>query len=243
MYKIYNKNNMEVVFPEQNVDLVYADMIYENLDFSWVNYYWNTLKPNGMFVVQTDWHSAAEIKCHINKLPNAFFVNWIIWKNEFGNFPKNKFRQCHDDILIFCKGKDYKFYPERAQVKKVTAKSKGLNPSGRTTKLATSVITDICLTTIAKERIKKEDGHSIRWQKPYELMNRILLPFTDEGDIIVDPFLGTGTTGVWCIENNRMFIGIENDIVPFNLAKERLELTLTKNEKYGMIDFNKEIIK
>lgn len=234
MYQLLNKNNLEVSFKNQ-ADLIYADMIYENMDFGWIQYYWTILKENGIFIVQTDWHSAAEVKCYINNQNNAYFVNWLIWKNEFGNFPKNKFRQCHDDILIFSKGKDYKFYPERVQVEKATAKSKGLNKSGRTTKLATSVITDICLTTIAKERIHDENGKCIRWQKPYKLMDRLLLPFTDVGDWVVDPFMGTGTTGEWCWKNYRNFLGIEEDSDIFSIAQNRL-LRLTKSEIYGRIN-------
>ncbi|MCK5343771.1 MAG: hypothetical protein KAR20_10220, partial [Candidatus Heimdallarchaeota archaeon] len=150
--------------PNSQVDLIYADMIYENEDMSWIDRYWKFLKPNGIFMVQTDWHTVFDVGYHLkHRIEGSHMLNHICWKNEFGNFPKNKFRQSHDDILIFSKGKDYKFYPERVQVPKATANSRGLNPSGRTTKLATSVWLDICLTTVAKERIKKVDGKSIRW--------------------------------------------------------------------------------
>jgi len=222
MYNIYNIDNMTLHFTGQYVDCVFADMIYENLDFSWIDHYWKFLKQNGIFIIMTDWHSVAEAKCYLQSFEDSNFVNWLIWKNEFGNFPKDRFRQCHDDILIFSKGKKFKFYPDRVQVEKATAKSKGLNKSGRTTKLATSVITDICLTTVAKERIKKEDGHCIRWQKPIELIDRLLFPFTDIGDLVVDPFLGSGTTGEWCIRNDRDFVGVEYDTEVFKLAENRL---------------------
>jgi len=207
MYKIFNNDNMNLIFRDQ-ADLVFADMIYENLDFSWATYYWDILKFGGIFIVMTDWHSAAEIKVHINSLPDANLVNWIIWKNEFGNFPKNKFRQCHDDILIFTNGACYKFRSDRIQVDKVT-KSKGLNPSGRETKQATAWVDDICLTTTSKERIKKSDGHLVQWQKPIKLFDRIIAPFTDKGDNILDPFMGSGSLGEWSIRNNRNYVGSE----------------------------------
>jgi hypothetical protein len=148
-------------------------------------------------------------------------LNWLVHKNEFGNFPKNKFRQCHDDILIFANGCDYIWHPERIQVPKVTASAKGLNPSGRTTKLATSVITDICLTTVSKERVKI-DGKCVRWQKPLALINRLLLPFTEEGSVVIDPFCGTGTVGVWCKQNNRSYYGVEKDEKIWKVATERI---------------------
>jgi DNA modification methylase len=235
MYKLYNDNNVKVMKElhsnNQEFDLIYADMIYENLDFSWVIPTWELLKPNGIFIIQTDWHSAAEIKVYTSGMKDAFFVNWLCWKNEFGNFPKNKFRQAHDDILIFCKGRNYKFYPEKVQVEKATAKSKGLNKSGRETKLATSVITDICLTTVAKERIKKEDGHCIRWQKPIALMNRLVSPWLDEGDSVLDPYMGSASLGEYCLKNNLNYVGIELDKEPFELATERLYLNCADNQQ------------
>ena len=203
-------------------DLIYADYVYENLDFSWVDKYWTHLKKNGIFIVQTDYHSVAEIKVYLDSLPNSMFVNWLTWRNEFGNFRKDRFRQCHDDILIYCKGKDYLFQPEKVQVPKVTAKSKGLNKSGRETKIATSVITDVCLTTIAKERAHKEATHCVRWQKPQELLMRIFTPWLKEGMLILDPFMGSGTSGVVAKELGCDYIGIENDHEVFLLAEKRL---------------------
>lgn len=213
-------DNMNVFLDQ--ADLVYADMIYENLDFQWILKYWNILKPNGIFIVQTDYHSSAEVKVFIENMFNVKLLNWLIWKNEFGNFKKDRFRQCHDDILIFNKGPHYKWYPDRIQVPKATAKSKGLNPSGRDTKLATSVITDICLTTVANERVKNGETN-LRWQKPIALMDRLFQPFTDGGDTIIDPFLGSGTTAEWCFRNNRRCIGIEKDEGVYHLATQRLK--------------------
>ena len=140
----------------------------------------------------------------------ANFINHLVWKNEWGNHPRNKFHQCYDDILIFSKGKDYKFYPDRIQVPKATANTK-LNPSGRTTKTATAWIDDITLTTTSRERVKKTDGHNIRWQKPLKLYDRIILPFSDFSDNILDPFSGSGSLAKWCLLNNRNYYGIEID--------------------------------
>lgn len=207
----------------ENADLILADYIYENLDFSWAGRYWNFLKPGGVFVALTDYHSSAEFKVYMQSLENANFVNWLVWKNEFGNFRKDRFRQCHDDIIIFSKGTKFRFDPEKVQVPKVTAKAKKLNPSGRETKIATSVITDITLTTISKERIKNDEEKNIKWQKPKELLRRIASPFLKKRDLVIDPFMGSGTMGEVCFEEKWHYIGIEYDNKTFNLAKERLE--------------------
>lgn len=221
--EIFNMNNMEFESKWQKYDIIYCDFIYTNMDFSWVDKFWHMLKPNGVMIQQTDYHSVAELKVYTKEMPNANFINWITWKNEFGNFKKDRFRQCHDDVLIFCNGDGWVWHPEKIQVPKATAKSKGLNKSGRETKLATSVITDICLTTIAKERVKKSDGHNIRWQKPSALFSRILEPFLDESHCdILDPFMGSGALGKWAKERNYNYWGIEYDKEVYNYASQNI---------------------
>jgi len=59
-------------------------------------------------------------------------------------------------------------------------------------------------------------------EKPLDLMEWIIKTFTNEGDTIFDPFMGTGTTGVACLKNNRKFIGIEKEKQYFDIASERL---------------------
>jgi site-specific DNA-methyltransferase (adenine-specific) len=221
-YKIINDDNMNVNCEYESAQVIFADYVYENLNFSWINKYWDYLKIGGIFIAMADFHSVFELGCYLKTMMYSKLVNHLVYKNEWGNHPKDKFHQCFDDIIIFSKGKHSKFYFDRIQIPKATANTK-LNPSGRQTKTATAFINDICLTTTSKERIKQKDKHLIRWQKPLGLMNRILLPFTDEGDLVIDPFCGSGTTGEWCIRNNRNFIGIENDYNVFELAKNRLD--------------------
>lgn len=212
MFDIRNAHNMRTPIFKDSARIVFADCIYESRKFGWILRYWQTLKRGGILIVISDYHSSAELKVFVeSKIPEAVFVNWLVWKNEFGNFPKNKFRQCHDDILVFSRGSSYKFYPERVQVEKVTANCLGLNPSGRTTKIATLVITDICLTTVSKERIKKRDGTCIRWQKPIKLIERLITPFVDKEELIIDPFMGSGTSGIVARKLECRYLGIELD--------------------------------
>jgi DNA modification methylase len=202
------------------VSLVYGDCIYESMDFSWVHLAYNCLILGGIFIVQTDWHTQHRYRVFLEDELGMNFVSHLVWKNEWGNHPKNRFHQCYDDILVYSKGMKYKFYPERIQVPKATANTK-LNPSGRMTKTATAWVDDITLTTTAKERVKK-DGHNVRWQKPIKLYDRIIAPFTDYFDIVLDPFMGTGSLGRWCRMNQRSYIGIEIDPEIYMLATENI---------------------
>ena len=60
-------------------------------------------------------------------------------------------------------------------------------------------------------------------EKPVELMEVLITNSSQEGELVFDPFMGSGTTGVACLNTNRNFIGIELDETYFNIAKERIE--------------------
>lgn len=204
-----------------SVDLAYCDPIYEKTHINWTHLVYELIRENGILIVQTDWHTQHKYRNYLELVLGLTFVNHLVWKNEWGNHPKNRFHQCYDDILVYCKGKNYKFYPERIQIPKKTL-SRGLNPSGRTTKTATAWIDDITLTTVSSERIKKSNGHLIRWQKPLRLYDRIIAPFSDKSDIVLDPFMGSGSLGKWCVKNERNYIGIESDEEVYNLALKNI---------------------
>ena len=71
-------------------------------------------------------------------------------------------------------------------------------------------------------QIKRERNKNHKAAFPLELVNKILQNFTNEGDIILDPFMGSGTTGVACKNLNRNFIGIELDLNYYMIAQERI---------------------
>ena len=67
-------------------------------------------------------------------------------------------------------------------------------------------------------------------QKPVDLLSRIIKASTNEGDVVLDPFLGSGTTAVSCVLNNRKYIGIEKEKEYFELAKKRVEDAVEKQK-------------
>ena len=62
-------------------------------------------------------------------------------------------------------------------------------------------------------------------EKPIDLMKYLISKFTDETDVVLDPFMGSGSTGVACVESNRSFIGIELDETYYNTAVKRISDT------------------
>ena len=68
---------------------------------------------------------------------------------------------------------------------------------------------------------------------PVELMERIIKLTTNEGDLVVDPFAGSGSTGVACVNTNRRFVGFEIDTLYSDMANERIADAIIKKEKSG----------
>jgi len=72
-------------------------------------------------------------------------------------------------------------------------------------------------------RYSVEFGHKLHpTQKPLKLIKKLIVDFTNPGDTILDPFMGSGTTGVACVQTGRNFIGIEIDPGYFEIAKKRI---------------------
>lgn len=219
----YCQSNMtfESDFLFHSMQVVFADYVYENHNFSWINRWWPSLVDNGLFIAMTDYHTLFELGTYLQKMPHATFVSHLIWKNEWENHPKDRFHQCFDNIVIFCNGSHWKFDSSKIQVPKATINT-ALNPSGRQTKTATAFISDICLTTTSKERVKQADGHLVRWQKPLKLYDRIIAPFIDDRSYVLDLFMGSGSLGKWCKINDIDYVGIENDPVIYDLAMKNI---------------------
>lgn len=218
---LLNINNMDF-YTLEKFNLIYADYIFENLDFSWVNKYWNMLSPNGVFIVQTDYHSSAEIKLHLKSLPNSIFISEIIYLQDWGGRPKKGFPIKHDYAFIYSNGNGWHWDASKIQVPKKMIGG-GFNPSGRTTKTPHSVWYDLGnFSTVSSERIKGKDGKCVRWQKPEKLLRRLMTPFLARGMMVLDPFAGTGTSGVIAKELGCKYTGIEYDKEVFKLMKDRL---------------------
>ena len=79
---------------------------------------------------------------------------------------------------------------------------------------------DVWETSLTKPSEKKCGKHPT--QKPLEILERIILSSTDEGDLILDPFNGSGTTGIAAMKLNRNFIGIDKVKEYVELSRERI---------------------
>jgi site-specific DNA-methyltransferase (adenine-specific) len=93
---------------------------------------------------------------------------------------------------------------------------------------------EFCKKAIFKEQSVYSKEHPT--QKPTRLMEKIILASSNEGDIVLDCFMGSGTTGVACVNTDRKFIGVEKDKEYFAIAKRRIEEAKRNNgQRFGML--------
>ncbi len=215
------------------------------LQFSkdWMSAVHRALKPTGSFYLAIGDDYAADL-CVIARRQIGFHLrNWIIWHYTFGQQPKNKFARSHTHILYFTKDeKEFTFNPDAIRVasaRQTTYKDSRANPKG---KLPDDVwylrppeapepyfapegdtwnVSRVCGTF--KER---EGWHGC--QMPIGVLDRIIRSSSNEGDIVVDPFNGSGTTVVSAALLGRRYVGIDQSEEYVGYARKRLAHALEK---------------
>ncbi|HQJ74819.1 MAG TPA: site-specific DNA-methyltransferase [Bacteroidota bacterium] len=179
------------------------------------------LLENGSLYVSCTYHNIAEI-IFIAKKKGFKLNNIITWykKNAMPNITKRTFTHSTEFVCWFVKGKNWIFNYEVV---------KNFNPNktkdGKNKQLR-DFLDFIELPIVqGKERIRTESGRAIHpTQKPEKLIELIILASSNEGDIVLDPFFGSGTTGVVAQQLKRKWIGIEINLDYVNIAKNRINL-------------------
>ena len=154
--------------------------------------------------------------------------DWIWEKPQGANFMLVKYQpyKVHENISVFNK---HKYIP---QMEKGSPYISGKGTSGEITGNVVKIQTKNSGTryprSIQKFSINKSKSFHPT-QKPTELMEYLIRTYTDENDTVLDFTMGSGSTGVACMNTNRKFIGIELDEKYFEIAKNRIEETLKNN--------------
>jgi hypothetical protein len=219
---LYNINNLDPnPAYDKQYNFVYADCMYESTDFTWLCNAISSVKVNGIFIIQTDYHTQADYIVAMREFNEFTLLNHLIYLNDWGGVPRNRFAQKHDDILVYVRGVSWKWYPERIQILKATAGT-AFDKKGTGTKTPPSVFYDhASFSTMSGERVRVDDS-SFPFQKPLWLLRRIMYPFLDTGDSVLDLFMGTGTCGCVAKEMGCNYTGIEYITSTFNVARERI---------------------
>lgn len=226
-----NKNFNSSTFKKVN------DEEYEYYILKIVSQVYRILKSAGSFYICCDWKSSSSV----HRALALFFTvkNRITWQREKGKGSKSNWKNCIEDIYFCVKGSDYYFNPDAVKIKKRVL-APYTNKDGSKRDWERTQEGDYRLTyhsnfwndiTIPFWSMKENTEHPT--QKPEKLIAKLILASSKENDIVLDCFLGSGTTAVVAKKLKRKFIGVELDKKYCAISEKRLELANTNTVIQG----------
>jgi len=186
---------------------------YDAFTRAWLLACRRVLKPSGTIWVIGSYHNIFRVGATLQDL-NFWILNDVIWRkaNPMPNFKGRRFQNAHETMIWAtrdpkAKGYTFNYDAMKAANDDVQMRSDWLFP--------------ICN---GGERLKDADGKKVHpTQKPEALLARILMASSKPGDVVLDPFFGSGTTGAVAKRLGRHFIGIEREQAYIDAARERID--------------------
>ena len=192
---------------------------YDDFTRRWLAEARRVLKDDGTIWVIGSYHNIFRVGALLQDA-KFWILNDIVWRktNPMPNFRGTRFTNAHE-TLIWCAKEERSRYTFNYRA------MKALNDD---LQMRSDWILPICS---GSERVKGDDGSKAHpTQKPEALLYRILLACTKPGDVVLDPFFGTGTTGAVARRLGRRWIGIERESAYVRVARERIDSTLPLDE-------------
>ncbi|MEZ5917505.1 MAG: DNA methyltransferase [Parvularculaceae bacterium] len=241
----FSKNSIAMLksLPENSVDLVFADPPYnlqlggdltrpdnsrvDGVDDEWDKFNsfsdydaftraWlaearRILKPDGAIWVIGSYHNIFRVGAALQDL-EYWILNDVVWvkSNPMPNFRGTRFTNAHETLIWASKSKDSRY----------TFNYSALKTANDDLQMRSDWMLPICT---GNERLKGASGAKVHpTQKPEALLYRVLLATTNPGDVVLDPFFGSGTTGAVAKMLGRHFIGIDRDTDYIAAASKRI---------------------
>ncbi len=185
---------------------------YDEFTRAWLRECKRVLKPDGALWTIGSYHNIFRVGAALQDM-GFWILNDIVWvkTNPMPNFRGTRFTNAHETLIWATPQKTGKYTFNYETMKKLNGGKQMRSDWG----------INICL---GEERVKGTDGKSLHnTQKPLDLLHRVILSSTKPGDIILDPFMGSGTTAVAAKELGRQFIGFEREPEYVAAARTRIE--------------------
>ncbi|MDE2000221.1 MAG: site-specific DNA-methyltransferase [Burkholderiales bacterium] len=229
--------------PDKSVDMVLCDLPYGTtacawdvvipFDRLWAEYE-RVAKVNAAIVLTANQPFTSAL---VMSRPDLFKYSWVWVKNRptGPQHAKNRPMGKHEDVLVFSKApmghvsqlgdRRMNYRPQGVvdgPVKTVKAKGSHSRIVGaRPNQVGREYVSQTGFPHTVLE-FDKEEAHLHPTQKPVALMEYLVRTYTNEGDLVLDNTMGSGTTGVACVNTGRKFIGIERDPEYFKIAQNRI---------------------
>ena len=225
--------------PDGSVDLVLCDLPYKETGNKWdksfpladvCKEYERIIKEDGAIVLTGTFRFGVQL---FNLMSHLYKYDWVWEKDNGTNAPNVNLQpfRIHENIYVFGKGRvtngkrtPMKYFPQKTDGKPYCQKSGRMSENWKGG-LGT-VVTDNKDGKRHPKTIQKfcrDKGGLHPTQKPVALLEYLIKTYTNENDVVLDNCMGSGSTGVACINTNRRFIGIELDEGYFNIAKQRID--------------------
>lgn len=235
--KIYNEDCLEGMkrIPDKSIDMILCDLPYGTTACKWDviipfeplwEQYKRIIKDNGAIVLFGSEPFSTLLRSSNLKM---YRYDWIWEKEQGANFMNCKYQpyKVHETISVFSK-KAHHYYPQMTEGKPYIS---GKGTSGDITKNVIKTQTINAGTRYPRSIIKfntdkRKSLHPT--QKPVALCEYLIKTYTNEGNLVLDNCMGSGTTAIACINTNRNYIGFELDKNNFDICQNRIAEHLNK---------------
>jgi len=216
---LHRPNNSRVDGVDNEWDKFDSLAVYDQFTRDWLSAARRILKDDGAIWVIGSYHNVFRLGVALQDM-GFWVLNDVVWRktNPMPNFRGRRFTNAHETMIWASKSKDSKYCFNYEAMK-------ALNDD---LQMRSDWVLPICS---GGERLKNAEGKKAHpTQKPESLLHRVLMATTDMGDLVLDPFFGTGTTGAVAKKLGRHFIGIERDQDYIDVAKQRISEIAFNND-------------
>jgi modification methylase len=185
---------------------------YDSFTRRWLAAVRRVMKPEATIFVIGSYHNIFRVGAIMQDL-GFWILNDIVWRkaNPMPNFRGRRFTNAHETMIWAARGAEAKAY---------TFNYEALKAGNEDCQARSDWFLSICT---GAERLKDEKGRKTHpTQKPEALLQRVLLAASNAGDLVLDPFFGSGTTGAVARRLHRAFIGLERDPTYADAARARI---------------------
>ena len=223
--------------PDKSVDMILCDLPYQETGNKWdkfvnleqlFNEYRRIIKDDGCIALNGTFKFGTHL---MNIAPDLYKYEWVWEKDNGTNAPNVNLQpfRVHEYIFIFGKGRvtngnriPMKYYPQKTEGKPYKQKSGRMSENWKGG--LNNIITDNKDGLRHPKTIQKfnRDRGYHPTQKPVALLEYLIKTYTNEGETVLDNCMGSGSTGVACVNTNRNFIGYELNEKYFKIAEKRI---------------------
>ncbi|PWE37311.1 modification methylase [Pelagicola sp. LXJ1103] len=211
---LHRPDNSQVDAVDDAWDQFSSFAAYDSFTQDWLKAARRLLKPNGAIWVIGSYHNIFRVGAALQDA-GYWILNDVVWRkaNPMPNFRGKRFTNAHETMI----------WASKEEGGKYTFNYEALKSLNEGVQMRSDWVLPICT---GHERLKNEAGDKAHpTQKPESLLHRILVGSTNPGDVVLDPFFGTGTTGAVAKMLGRDYIGIEREAAYREVAEARLKST------------------